>query len=257
MCVYVYVYKYVYVYVYVYVVYVYVYVYVYVCVCVCVCVMYVYGMGMHKYTHAHTDIHTHYPDYVIPQIAKRVSTFEALVVSFPRLLLAFGDSHCPVIIHPRVVIGQVVKLKEQFHKLPRDIIEAAQNIYLESGNSYKYTCADGGVVYFVNSSRCLVQGDPCNKVTKARCNHWFSYKPKMSFEESRSRYLSLYQVALYPVGNDSAAMCTRLSCTCASYLENGFRCSHILAVMKIIGILDIPRLLADLNPVRGTYNTRY
>ena len=54
--------------------------------------------------------------------------------------------------------------------------------------------------FFVNSSMSLVQVNPLNKVTKARCNHWFTSpaaKTKsLSFVYTKLPYIQLVKFAL-------------------------------------------------------------
>lgn len=179
----------------------------------------------------------------------KVSTATLIDDSFPRLLSALGRTHCPKELSERILNNQLSFVKQIFHKLSPEQVGAAKNVFLESGNYLKVVLHDA-TSYFVNCSKRLVQYDAeKNRVTKARVNQWHcspAVKSRPTFTDLESRYLTLYEVK---IGDDSA--CRHVSCTCPQYCNNGWICSHILAVMHIENMLDIRHLSALLEPIRG------
>lgn len=173
-------------------------------------------------------------------------------VNLPRFIAAIGRTHTPSELADRIPQRQISMIQSLFHKLSQEQVGAAKHIFLEAAN-FKKVVRDGIQTYYVNSSKRLVQYDPTFRVTKTRINQWNSVTAdnnKLSFSDLETRYLMLHEVQIHV----KSCSGTTLSCSCPAYCNNGYICSHILAVLHLEKILDIRHLNSLLEPVRGQRN---
>ena len=117
------------------------------------------------------------------------------------------------------------------------MLAGAENLRKVAGNVWK---TKGDDVFYVNASDYLVQDNETNKVTFSRTRTYESATcpPETTYAQRHFRKLSLHKVRKV-TSTDGLKSC--YECCCCGYQENGWYCSHVIAVLdaaKDVSILD-------------------
>ena len=75
------------------------------------------------------------------------------------------------------VNDQIARIKRNFAKLQREMVDKAKNLILEEGNYQEVKISEERKIIYINNADNLIQSDPKNRVTKGRIMNFNSEVP--------------------------------------------------------------------------------
>jgi hypothetical protein len=194
----------------------------------------------------------------------RASTFGVMDGIIPRILRADGELLCPAMV---AHFGE--------GPVPPEMLIKAQRL-VENNNNFRRVHKGSGrqrrlVAVLFNSSKYIVDGVNSigSPVTQTRARRYIMslggrVASSLSAAEVQFELLSLHRVVidremptgqftLSPIWSSSSIRRLRrfLQCACETFIRTGWVCSHTLATLSLLSLLDLAAALSRV-PVRNT-----
>ena len=115
--------------------------------------------------------------YTLLQMSNRPTVSALLHTEFPKLMRTTALTRSLSSMQRNQVNDQIARIKRNFAKLQREMVDKAKNLILEEGNYQEVKISEERKIIYCNNADNLIQFDPKNRVTKGRIMNFNSEVP--------------------------------------------------------------------------------